>query len=259
MYSIDCGILRFFNSTLSCGICDYIMSAVTHIGTVYFALLLGLVLMFIPRRRYRVAGLVLFAAFLLGREITDILKEMVARPRPFPSLDWVCLGAQQGGFSFPSGHTTAAFLMAYVMAWSFKEYKWYIYGLATLVGVSRLYLGVHYPSDVLVGALVGLGAAAFVVSVARQVLSPDGGFRPHHHHNYNHHDRNRTRHEARRDYGKVVKGATPAPAAPVPGGKPENSASKPQNNPNKRRFYRKSNNRGRHENRPHTAAGGGTQ
>ncbi|MDD4005029.1 MAG: phosphatase PAP2 family protein [Elusimicrobiaceae bacterium] len=218
------------------------MPLITRLGSSFFIVPLGLVLMLVPRRRYRVAGIVLFAALVLGQTAVDIMKELFARGRPFQSLDWVRQLVEQGGYSFPSGHTAAAFLTAYVMAWSFKEFKWQIYSLAALVGISRMYVGVHYPSDVLAGALAGLGAGWFAVSVARQVLAGEGGSYHNHHHGYggNRHY-SHGRHDGRREQGKFAKtGRQEAPAS-APAGQPGDGAQKnaqPRRSNNRPRFNR---------------------
>jgi undecaprenyl-diphosphatase len=91
------------------------------------------------------------------------------RPRPFTahaSLTHV-LGARTTDPSFPSDHAAAAFAIAFAI---FAFSRWAGAGflaVATLIGLSRIALGMHYPSDVLVGALVGLGAATLVTTLGR--------------------------------------------------------------------------------------------
>ena len=64
--------------------------------------------------------------------------------------------------SFPSGHTTTAFALAATTANHYPDYKWYSYGLATLVGISRIYVNAHWASDVVAGAGLGYASAKFV-------------------------------------------------------------------------------------------------
>lgn len=94
--------------------------------------------------------------------LTYSLKKLVARPRPFTSYpDQIHAYSNESSLSFPSGHTSLAFVTA--TALSLKYPKWYVIAPAYLwagsVGYSRLNLGVHYPSDVLTGALLGVGSA----------------------------------------------------------------------------------------------------
>jgi undecaprenyl-diphosphatase len=64
-------------------------------------------------------------------------------------------------FSFPSGHTSAAFMVATLLAYFFPALSVFLYGWATLVGCSRVMLGVHFPTDILVGAILGISVAIF--------------------------------------------------------------------------------------------------
>ncbi|MEI6020011.1 MAG: phosphatase PAP2 family protein [Bacteroidota bacterium] len=106
------------------------------------------------------------ANLLLAGGITTGLKYVVNRPRPFITYpnDIKQRDKGVGPYSFPSGHTTFAFAMATNLSLSYK--KWYItvpaYAYASLVGYSRMRLGVHYPSDVLCGALIGIGSGFLV-------------------------------------------------------------------------------------------------
>ncbi len=90
------------------------------------------------------------------------LKESVKRPRPYTSYpDDIVLRQKTTGFSFPSGHTSSAFATATALTLSSK--KWYVavpaFTYAGLVGYSRMRLGAHYGSDVLVGIIVGVGSS----------------------------------------------------------------------------------------------------
>lgn len=106
-------------------------------------------------------SLTIFAGIATAAVLTTTLKYTIQRPRPFVTYPQIIKKTDAGSPSFPSGHTSDAFATA--TAFSLAHPKWYIiapaYIWASSVGYSRLYLGVHYPSDVLMGALVGSGSA----------------------------------------------------------------------------------------------------
>lgn len=136
---------------------DPIVSFYTKLGDaglLWIALSLGL-LFCKPTRK---AGALALAAMALGLLITNItIKPLVERARPW--LDWpiVPLVTEKDPNSFPSGHTCAAFAAAMVWVRTLPRRRDRVIAalMAVLMGLSRLYVGVHYPTDVLAGALVG--------------------------------------------------------------------------------------------------------
>ena len=102
------------------------------------------------------------ASFILSSLITNGLKLAFKRERPFTSYpEIIYKKGSASGYSFPSGHTTAAFSLATSLSFAFP--KWYVivpaYSYAAAIAYSRMYLGVHYPSDILAGILIGMGTA----------------------------------------------------------------------------------------------------
>lgn len=98
----------------------------------------------------------LFGAGAMSWFLVEVLlKPIVARSRPGLELGTIIVGSQSDTFSFPSGHATIAFAMAVVLAQKEPRWKWMFYTLAVLISLSRIYLGVHYPLDVIVGGVIG--------------------------------------------------------------------------------------------------------
>lgn len=113
-------------------------------------------------RPTRKAGALALLSMALGLLCTNVaLKHLVARPRPWLDLPLVPLVVEKDPNSFPSGHTCAAFAaaMVWVLALPARWMRVLAAVLAVCMGLSRLYVGVHYPTDVLAGALVGSGCA----------------------------------------------------------------------------------------------------
>ncbi len=138
---------------------DYIWTAITSFGeSGIFWIVLSLALMIFPKTRK--AGFTMGLALLIGVIVGNgVLKNVIARPRPYdfdPTLmHRLAWGEMTTDYSFPSGHTLASF-EASVGLWLHHK-KWGIAALilAFFVCISRLFLLVHYPSDVLVGAILG--------------------------------------------------------------------------------------------------------
>jgi len=98
----------------------------------------------------------------LSTLLTTAIKKAVDRKRPFETYDYIVKrDDESGGLSFPSGHSSAAFCLATEISLRYR--KWYFIAPAFLyagsVGWARMYQGLHYPSDVLAGAVVGAGSA----------------------------------------------------------------------------------------------------
>ena len=101
-------------------------------------------------------------AFLIERTVYFVLKNSLKRNRPEVALkNFRSIITPSDQFSFPSGHTSAAFMMATLLGYYFSPLIIPLYCWATLVGCSRVVLGVHFPTDIFVGALLGISTALF--------------------------------------------------------------------------------------------------
>lgn len=139
----------------------WLLSAAGQAGAIW--LLLGLVVAAGHPRRFDQFWQ-LCVAILLAHVVVDYaLKPFFARVRPFDAiLDVRVYGGRPSTFSFPSGHAANAFAGAFVLSLMVVRWRWAVWVLAVAIGGSRVYLGVHYPLDVLAGALVGLGVGVLV-------------------------------------------------------------------------------------------------
>lgn len=107
--------------------------------------------------------LVYFASFIVN---DGIIKLLFKRERPPLEFDFVePLINLPNSYSFPSGHSASSFVAATILSYYFPRYRWFFYGLALLIAFSRTYLGVHYPSDILVGSLIGFIIAKIGIKI----------------------------------------------------------------------------------------------
>lgn len=157
LLAIDNGILNFIQQTMSGNLLDKIMPMITTLGDAgAIWIVIGLVLL--STKKHRKLGItVLIALALCGVIGNLILKPWVARIRPFEANQFLdLLIAKPEDFSFPSGHTMSSFAAAVVIFLNNKKYGWAALILATVISFSRLYLYVHYPSDILIGLIIGV-------------------------------------------------------------------------------------------------------
>ena len=154
---LDAGILMWIQETLR-GPLDSIISVWTNLGEagILWIVLCLIMLCFRKTRRAGVTALLAMGICYLFNDI--LIKNLVCRPRPFVTVEGLTsLIAEPGSWSFPSGHACSSLAAANVW-WRTLEKKWMkvtLLVMAILMALSRLYVGVHYPSDVLVGGLIG--------------------------------------------------------------------------------------------------------
>jgi undecaprenyl-diphosphatase len=140
-------------------------SAAGDAGRVW--LVLGLIAVLLQRSRLPAVGLMLLALLVTHLLVEVVIKPTVARERPFAiALDVRVIGERPPSLSFPSGHAATGFAGAYTLAYAWPAGRVAFWALAALIALARVYVGVHYPLDVLAGALVGLLCALTIVSVA---------------------------------------------------------------------------------------------
>jgi membrane-associated phospholipid phosphatase len=110
--------------------------------------------------------LAVFLSALASWRLDDVAKELIARPRPAAVLDGLELREDIGGLGFPSGHTAMAFALAAALHPILpRRLRWVAWALAAAVGLARMYVGVHWPMDVVGGAALGvaIGGAIWLV------------------------------------------------------------------------------------------------
>jgi len=150
---------------------DAVMSGVTYLGSGGVIWLAVAVMLFVTKRDRRLA--VLLVVSLVATAVTGelIIKNVVQRLRPFitdPTIELII--SAPSGYSFPSGHTASGFGCATVICRECKE-RWprvAAVALAALIAFSRLYLNVHYPTDILGGIILGVCVGLLVTHIANK-------------------------------------------------------------------------------------------
>ena len=185
--NIDVAIYQFVDSIMN-PVLNVIMTFITHLGDtpgiIWF--ILGIALL-IPRKT-RKLGILVFAGLAFASVINNLcLKEIIARPRPY-NIDpevwanagyeyvWPNLIKQSESFSFPSGHTSTSIGAGFALLLACRKKELAVgvpaFVLSLLIGFSRIYVHVHYPTDVIAGAIVGLVAGLVMYLVFDKLVFP---------------------------------------------------------------------------------------
>lgn len=165
--NIDTNILQYIQENLRDQFLDKIMPVITSMGNLALIWIISGIILF-SMKKYRKYGCMLFLALILCALIGNLtLKPLVARVRPFnayPLIDGILI-KEPNDYSFPSGHTMCSFAPAVVLFYFNKKIGIIALIVSMLIAFSRLYLYVHYPSDVFAGMVIGIinGIAAIFI------------------------------------------------------------------------------------------------
>lgn len=163
---------HLINSSLRNPVFDILMPFVTNKWNFVLpvTVLLGYVLLFRPKRD-RMIVLSAIAVILLTDETSQFLKDLFERTRPFHPLRDL---TRPVSFSFPSNHASNMFALAVFLSYNYSRLGLLCFPAAALVGYSRVYVGSHYPFDVLGGALWGIVMGLLGVAAVRQLMRITG-------------------------------------------------------------------------------------
>ncbi len=167
-------LFYFINNGLNNPFFDFLMPAITNFGS-FIAMGIICILMYIfGGENTRKVALIGLAALLLANVAVYLLKSIVAEPRPFLVLPNVIqLASESENYGFPSGHTASSFAVMMVIGLKYRlnikgktyRLKYPLLAFASLIAFSRVYIGVHYPLDVVFGAIVGILSAVFMIYI----------------------------------------------------------------------------------------------
>lgn len=173
--NLDTRIFRSINDHHTGFSDDFFSFQSNSVKPVYFGAPLGFIATGIIRkdRKAEDTGILLLTAAILNYGITYGMKNAVDRKRPYKALSGVhTVGSTERSASFPSGHTSSAFTIATMVSLNYP--KWYViapsFAWAGLAGYSRMAIGMHYPADVLMGAVVGAGSAYLIYKLRKPII-----------------------------------------------------------------------------------------
>lgn len=155
--NIDFSILNFIYNNIRCEFLNPIMVFISNLGNGGLIFIIASLILLI-RKKTRKIGITFVISLIIGFIIVNIiLKPMVARIRPYEiNQSVILLSGKMNDYSFPSGHTLAGFEFATSIFLYNKKWGYIAYVFAILMGFSRLYLYVHFPTDVICGAILGI-------------------------------------------------------------------------------------------------------
>lgn len=135
---------------------DYIMCKVTNLGSATFSALVIFIFVFFGNKKIKNIGVEIFVVLGISQIIVHSLKRLLSRERPYNILEQLnTFGITLKDYSFPSGHTAASFSIATTIALNIPKISIIVFFIAIIVAISRIYLGVHYPTDVAAGIIIG--------------------------------------------------------------------------------------------------------
>ena len=161
-------ILNLIQNIFGCGFLDFLVPKITAFGNAgYVWIAVGLILL--CTKKYRRGGVFLLVGLLLGLIFGNvILKNLIARPRPCWIYDVALLIPNPTDFSFPSGHTLSSFISAFVLARINRKFAIPAFLLAGIMAFTRMYLFVHFPTDI----LGGIALAYAIYMMIRKYIDP---------------------------------------------------------------------------------------
>ncbi len=174
LYEIDRAIFILINQTLSNPLFDFIMPIITELNYWKIPLFLAwLSLIIFGGKKGRITALLVVIILTSSDQLSSaVIKPWVNRVRPCFALDNVRLLIDQSRSpSFPSSHAANNAAIAVLLSVKYKRYTAIFISIALLVSYSRIYVGVHYPSDLLGGILIGIFCCATILLLEKSVLS----------------------------------------------------------------------------------------
>jgi undecaprenyl-diphosphatase len=177
LQSIDCALFHFINATMTNSWLDTVCPIVTDLNkTMAFRYLLIPMIALLLIWKWRWRGFVIFLGALAAVGLADLcgnlIKHWVERPRPFNSGIADIRRSEAGGYSFPSNHSINMFTLATYLSLFIRHrlFVVFLFLLASLIAFTRVYNGVHFPSDVIAGAFLGILFGYSLASLIKKLM-----------------------------------------------------------------------------------------
>ena len=177
LFTVDVAIFHFINHTLSTSIGNMIWPVITDYDKILMVriVLIGVWLALVVKggARGRTAALMVIVILVCSDQFSStVVKSVFQRPRPCHVVNGMTVVADinllvgcGGGKSFPSSHAVNNFAIATMFTWYYRRWRYWFFAWAAVVALSRVFVGVHYPSDIAGGALIGTGVALAVIAL----------------------------------------------------------------------------------------------
>ena len=175
LYTVDVAMFSFLNSGLANPVGDFLWPYITdydrYLPVRILLVVVWLLLMVKGGKRGRTAALLVVVVLVCADQLSSFgIKPLLERPRPCHTVNGVqvvqnvhLLVHCGGGKSFPSSHAVNNFAVATLFTFFYRRWAWAFFTWAGLVALSRVTVGVHYPSDILGGAIIGMAVAGLII------------------------------------------------------------------------------------------------
>ena len=175
LYTVDVAMFSFLNSGLANPVGDFLWPYITdydrYLPVRILLVVVWLLLMIKGGKRGRTAALLVVVVLVCADQLSSFgIKPLLERPRPCHTVNGVqvvqdvhLLVHCGGGKSFPSSHAVNNFAVATLFTFFYRRWAWAFFAWAGLVALSRVTVGVHYPSDILGGAIIGMAVAGLII------------------------------------------------------------------------------------------------
>lgn len=155
--------IELINNKIKTRHLDIFMYRITNFGGVIATSLFVIITMFFGIGNIEYIGFELLVSLIICQSIVYTLKVILSRERPYKIIEHLnTFGIEMRDYSFPSGHTAASFSIATIISLNLPHLTIYVFTFAILIAMSRIYLGVHYPTDIAAGIVLGLSVSYFV-------------------------------------------------------------------------------------------------